>query len=297
MKLTHRQGDPAGLKLLEENARFMPYDVYQALVAQVRKDGVLQQWPFVYFDKKSGVRTVLSGNHRVQAAMEAGLAQIDWTECDEPLSRDEQLRIQLAHNAVVGEDDPVVLARIYASIEDVEEKLATGLDDAALALMFKTATDGMAEARLDFTSLQIVFLPEEYERAEDALIEARKLSPGDRTWLARLDQHNGVLQALEDARESAHVINAAAGMDILLDVWDAHRTDLQGNWLTEHGELRGNGRDPVPTTSLFGVAVSAADGQIIAKALTKMKARSEIDKPAEALASWARAYLTSRGDL
>ena len=288
MRVEHREGDPRDLKLLEDNARYMRYEVFQRLVKQVRKDGTLQQWPFVYLDQATGERVVLSGNHRVKAAIEAGLTRIDWIECDQPLSRDEQVRIQLAHNAIVGEDDPESLRRLYESIGDVEERLMSGLDDAALDLLGDASAAKLSEVNLDYSTVSIVFLPDEYERALKAFDEARQIGGRlEAYWAARDNQHAQVLDALEDARAASHVMNTATALDVLLRVWDEHRTDLLDEWLTEDGELRRPSKtQSVPISSITGPNIPARAGQVIAKAVRKYLAQHPEVKPAgDALAA------------
>lgn len=288
MKVEHREGDPRDLKLLEDNARYMRYEVFQRLVTQVRKDGTLQQWPFVYLDQATGERVVLSGNHRVKAAIEAGLHRIDWIECDQPLSRDEQVRIQLAHNAIVGEDDPESLRRLYESIGDVEERLMSGLDDAALDLLGDASAAKLSEVNLDYSTVNIVFLPDEYERALKAFDEARQIGGRlEAYWAARDNQHAQVLDALEDARAASHVMNTATALDVLLRVWDEHRTDLLDEWLTEGGELRRSSKaQDVPIASITGPNIPARAGQVIAKAVRKYMAQHpEVKTAGDALAA------------
>lgn len=290
MKISHQQGDPRTLTLLAENARFMPHEMFQRLVDNLRRDGVLTQWPFVWHNQETGERIVLSGNHRVDAAIQAGLTSIDWTECDEPMSKDERLGYQLSHNAISGEDDPTVLKRLYESIEDVDARLFSGLSDNALDLMGDVDMSSLAEANLDFTTVQIVFLPPEYERALAAVDLARKMS-ADVTWIAVESQHYKVLDAIEDARESAHVINVATALDVLLDVWDRHREDLRSGWLGDDGHVLGGAKDDVPITSIAGHVMPAAQGAFVVRAIEKMKNRGEIKDSWEAIEHWAGMYL------
>lgn len=203
MKLTHQRGGPKDLQLLEVNARFMRHETFQALVRNIRRDGALSQWPLVYLDASTGTRTVLSGNHRVKAAIAAGLTEIDWIETDEYLTQDQQVALQLSHNALVGEDDLSILKRLYQSIEDVDERVYAGLDDQVLDLMAQVDADSLAEANLDFVTVQIVFLPHERDRAEEAFAEAKRLTSADGFWLARLDQHSKMLTDIELARVKA----------------------------------------------------------------------------------------------
>ena len=92
-----------GLELLEKNARFMRSETFRNLVENIKRDGGLSSVPFCL---KLGDRyRVLSGNHRVQAAQEAGVKRLLVLYTDRELSREEQVSIQLSHNAIVGEDD------------------------------------------------------------------------------------------------------------------------------------------------------------------------------------------------
>lgn len=291
MKLTHETGDPRSLTLLEENARYMRHETFSRLVDNIARYGVLQQWPLVWHDVENDQRVVLSGNHRVEAAMQAGLDVIDWTQTDEPLTEDQRKSITLSHNSLVGEDDPTILKRMYESIRDVEERLYSGLNDETLGLMEDIDTSSLAEVNLDFTSLAVVFLPSEYERALDALTEASRMVKSDATWLARNDQHQRTLDALEDARESAHVMNAATGLDLLLDVWDQHREDLRDNWLDGEYVPTGNTNATAPITSIAGYSIRTDEGARLAKALDKIIARGQADSKGAALRLLAERYL------
>ena len=68
--------NPRELKLLEKNARFMRNDTFAQLVANVKKDKGLASMPLVYDGPGTDKPVVLSGNHRVQAAVAAELEQI-----------------------------------------------------------------------------------------------------------------------------------------------------------------------------------------------------------------------------
>lgn len=291
MKISHQQGDPVSLTLLEENARFFPRERFEMLVKQIKKDGVLQQWPFVWYDSANGRRVVLSGNHRVKAAIQAGLTQIDWTECDENLSKDERLRIQLGHNAIVGEDDPAVLRRLYESIEDAEERVASGIDDAQLELFQKAETDPLSEVNLDFMTVLITFLPDEMERAQECFDQAKKMIAAKEHWLAKDDQHSRMLAAIEDTRNAAHIKSVSTVLDLLLDVWDEHRESLQKHWIDEDGELKTKPTDKIPVTTLLGTNIDAEDGQAVQRAMKKVLARGQAKDASGVLRLWADTYL------
>ena len=91
------------LKLLEKNARYMKGAQFNRLVENVRRDGCLTSFPLVHREGDSLV--VVSGNHRVRAAIEAGIEESDVIEATSPLTRQQFVALQLSHNAIAGQDD------------------------------------------------------------------------------------------------------------------------------------------------------------------------------------------------
>ena len=108
---------PGDLKLLEKNARYMKAEQFQNLVENVKKDGNLSQLPFCYREEDGRLR-VLSGNHRVKAAIAAGVEQTMVLVAREPKDQDERLAIQLSHNAIAGQDDLLILKDLWESIQN-----------------------------------------------------------------------------------------------------------------------------------------------------------------------------------
>ena len=163
--------DPRSLKLLEVNARYMRNEVFTRLVENLKQDGGLTgNNPFAVrvrdadgVPSEPPVYEVLSGNHRVKAAILAGLTEIDITLTDDLLTKDRRLAIQLSHNALVGEDDPAILKTLYQDIGDVEMRLYSGLDDKALDLLADVSIASLSEAALQFQTIALTFLPHEVE--------------------------------------------------------------------------------------------------------------------------------------
>ena len=124
--------DPRDLYLLERNARFMPERQFKTLVDNLRRDGCLTSLPLVIMD--GGRLKVLSGNHRTKASIAAGLATIQVMKIVGELPAERQVAIQLAQNALVGQDDPNLLRELYESL-DVLEQRYTGITDTDLGLL------------------------------------------------------------------------------------------------------------------------------------------------------------------
>lgn len=286
-------GDPRTLKLLDVNARFMRHETFQALVENIRRDGHLTQLPFVWLDPETGVRTVLSGNHRVQAAIEAGLTEIDWQESDDLPEEQQRIALQLSHNSISGEDDPTLLKSLYDSLENTDWRLYSGLDDKTLDMLAQVEVGSLSEANLDFTSVMLMFLPDEYERAAAAFDAAKKMTSSDQRWLAPLPVYEQVLDSLATAHGALKVGNVATALMAILTVFEAHLEDLRSEWLDPLTfEPKHTGAVPIET--LFGDRTIPADaGAIVAQALEAMVSRQDVDpkRKWQALERWAADYL------
>jgi len=84
------------------------------------------------------------------------------------LTTDQILSKQLQHNSLNGEDDPQMLAELYRSIDDLNERLRVGLPDLEGQ---KFDPVGMEEVKLDvdYEVLNVVFLPQQKAQFDDAI--------------------------------------------------------------------------------------------------------------------------------
>lgn len=284
--------DPKELKLLEVNARFMRHEEFMKLVANIKKDGALTSVPFACKDGDKYL--VLSGNHRVKAAISAGIEKIQCMVTDDDLTRAQKTGIQLSHNAIVGEDDPYVLKSLYESIDEIDWKEYSGLDDKTLELLSKVSSQALSEANLTFQTLAITFLPSEIEEAEkciDRAIEETKFA--DRTWIASMESYDKWLDAQDKIQNSYGVKNVAAAVDILLKMFEANIAQLSDVW-EEHGKDSNwvnietiSGRSMLPVSS----------AKVVKRAVDAMLRNGEIKKKEmwKAFEVMANAYL-ERGD-
>lgn len=287
------EGDPRDLTLLDVNARFMRHEQFQRLVANIREDGSLTSTPLVWNDAETGRRIVLSGNHRTKAAIEAGLERIFWLEITEPLPRQRQIALQLSHNAITGEDDPATLKALYEELEDVSLRLYSGLDDKTLELLEEVTVPSLAEANLDFATVQIVFLPDEKEAAEKALESARKAASADARWLARIEQYESVLDALDTTKGAHNIGNVAAAFAIILSVFERHLSELAEGWY-DPDEQTAKRKGHAPIETVLGTRTLPADAAaIVQQAIDRMIRAEDLppDQRWRALELWAADYL------
>lgn len=77
------------IDFLEKNARFMTKEQFASLTHNVKADGGLTSIPLCY-KQETGRLLVLSGNHRIKAAIEAGSREFLVLLIDKPLSKQQR---------------------------------------------------------------------------------------------------------------------------------------------------------------------------------------------------------------
>lgn len=104
----------------ELNARTMNIQMFQRLAKTIGKGNRLESLPFCALTN-SGVE-IISGHHRVRAAISAGLKELFVIVDTTGLTKSEIKAKQLAHNSISGEDDKSILKEIYTQITDNESR-------------------------------------------------------------------------------------------------------------------------------------------------------------------------------
>lgn len=264
--------DPRKVKLLEVNARYMKQEEYKRLVENVKADKGLSSVPFCCYDDNWNLEC-LSGNHRIMAAIDAGLHEIDVMVTNDELSESKKRAIQLSHNAIEGQDDLAILKEIYESIDDVDLKEYSGLDDELLQELEKIGTQSMASAPLEFQVLQIVVLPDELERAKE-IIEKVKQEIKGMAFTLRFEQYDEWLDSMETVGKSIGIKNTATTLMAMLDLVERHIGDLRESWIKE-----ANGKQWIPINTLTGSSkIRAIDGRKVEKAVQLLVDKGEIKK-------------------
>ena len=262
--------DPKTLRQAEVNARFMRHETIQRLVDNLRADGELTSAPFAVRDEDGGY-TVLSGNHRVIAAIEAEIGDIWVQVCDEPLSPDRRTAIQLSHNAIVGEDDEAILSRMYDSIEDIDMRLYSGLNDEMLEILNKmNDVPSIGMPKLEYRTFSLFFLPDSLDEILPFLDQLQKQLEGfTDVAIARNSQYNDFLNNMRIVGKAHNVINISETMRVFCLFIQHHATTLQSGWIDEHEALLHDNGIPL-VTILGNDDVPAVAAQTIKRATDKM---------------------------
>ncbi|EBA4600791.1 ParB/RepB/Spo0J family partition protein [Salmonella enterica] len=194
--------NPAELKLLEKNAHYMEPGEFARLVDNIKKDGALTSTPVVYRD------VVLSGNHRVQASVKAGLETIAVINVLSELNDDEQKAIQLSHNSINGKDDKNILRELFDSIESLDMKLYSGLTDDDFKIS-DIEVESLSFIQPSYEDMVIAFLPEEKALFVEALEKIGKKAKDKLILAGSHTDFNNVFQAVITTKSQLNIINTA----------------------------------------------------------------------------------------
>ena len=161
------------------NARVMPPEMFDRLTQNIRKDNRVESLPFGVMREKH--IELISGHHRLRAAVAAGLIEIPIIVDTRDLSKSSVKAKQLAHNSIIGTDDEDILARIFSQIDSVEDRFESfvNIDDG-----LKDAIDGAVktlneEVDIEWPVLSITFLPKQMERLLEIEERLAKQVPKD----------------------------------------------------------------------------------------------------------------------
>ena len=286
--------NPREIKLLEVNARFMKADEFQKLVENVKRDGCLTQLPFCVYNDNWELE-VLSGNHRVQAAIAAGLEEIDVQITEENLTKDQRIGIQLSHNAIAGQDDMAILKQLYESIDDVNMKRYSGLDDETLKILENISTQSMSYSGLQYQILNLMFLPTEIEEIKQVMKDVMKEVRQNEALMLSMSEYDKYLDTLNEVSKGARIKNTAVGFMAMLEIVKNHMEELKSVWIDDAKD-----KEYVPISTIIGRSdIKAKDGRILDKAVQLLIDKREIKKvdKEDAIVVLAEKYLESQGKI
>ena len=166
-------------ELLKRNARYMEKDTFEKLTSNIKYDGFLSQLPFA-MKRKDGKYLILSGNHRVKAAIKAGLSYILILYTEE-MSKDKQIAYQLSHNSLTGKDDLAILKEIFQQIENLDMKEFSGLNDFNFMDVQKISIPSINEDDIELHEIKFLFTKSKKGEIEKLLETLEKLNIDENT--------------------------------------------------------------------------------------------------------------------
>ena len=219
-------------------------------MANLKRDGILTSLPLVR-PLRDGFE-VISGNHRVQAAVAAGIIESDVIVVTSELSREQFLGLQLSHNAIVGQDDPSILKSLYEELA-LEWREYSGLTDDA----FKVEDLDTSVLRVDqvfYEELKIAFLPAD---AAVFTLWLDRMGKKAETALVGLYADFGLIfDTLVAVKNKAGIKNTAAALKLM-------------------AEMAGRALEFEEAAAKAGAAVLAASGRDVAAEIGKGKSNGK----------------------
>jgi ParB-like nuclease domain len=213
-----------GAEAGQENARYMKPAQFKRLVENLRRDGALTSAPLVGRMVGDERLFVISGNHRVAAAIEAGIAEADCIEVLEPLSRERFTAVQLSHNAIEGEDDRAALCRLYDML-DLDLKEYSGLTDDAFDMDELQVTTITGVAPL-YAEVVVSFLSDDAHAVQAFLKTAERWAKKERPVLvASYEDFAQFFDAIVGIKDMRGITNSAVAFATLVDLAQAKITE------------------------------------------------------------------------
>ena len=143
------------------NAQVMDKRHMKILTANVKERGALESLPYVY--KNGDNFEVVSGHHRLRAAVAAGMKQIYALVETNELTRSQIVSKQIAHNEIVGTADSEILARLVRQIDEVDDLIASGLSEEYLnSIKGESVTIDLPALDFGWRKVDISFLPKQW---------------------------------------------------------------------------------------------------------------------------------------
>lgn len=190
----------------------MSGEQYRQLVANLKIDGRLTSVPLIYKGE------VISGNHRVKAALDAGIDESEVIEITEELTPDRLLALQLSHNAIVGQDDPGVLGTLYKGL-DLRWKQYSGLTDAVLSQTSAFQVGALALGTPKYQEMVLLFLPEFAENFDAAIKGVEKrLKNGVSVLAGRLADFNAFFDSVIEVKKVRGIHNSALAVLAMAEI-------------------------------------------------------------------------------
>ena len=143
--------------LLDRNARYMTKEQQARLDENIKRDGFLSQLPFG-IRQQDGKFKIISGNYRIKSAIKAQLQSVLILYGDEADFDDQrQLAIQLSHNSISGQDDPVLLKALYLELDDLFLKAYTGINERELLDYKPLDLSTIGEKDIELSEIRFMF--------------------------------------------------------------------------------------------------------------------------------------------
>lgn len=194
-----------GIREQDLNARSMPKATFDQLVQNIKDAGAPESVPLCN-ERPDGTIELISGHHRLRAARQAGQAHM-LVLVYRNLSKSKVRAKQLAHNSISGKDDPAILRRLWAEIEEATARFEAHIDPRIFDDMPKPVAFTPVDVDLNRNPKLVwfLFLP---VQAGDIAAMVDRLTGGepDTLYLARREDFDAWKDALARVRTECEIV-------------------------------------------------------------------------------------------
>ena len=209
---------------LERNAHYMDKDIFDRLVDNVAEDGFLSQLPFGMKRQEDGKYLMLSGNHRLKAAIKAKLEYILILYIDE-VDKDTQLGYQLSHNALVGKDDRQMLKEIYEEIQSLEKREFSGLNGLDFVDVNKISTPAINDGDIEITEMKFMFVESRANNIKTVLDALEKMDIGEESSII-VGSFESYIRLTQEVKKRYQIKSRSVAFSKMIDICEAYLEEL-----------------------------------------------------------------------
>jgi len=205
-------------KFLKNNPHYMPREMFNRLVENIRRDGKLTSVPLCV--KEGNEYVVLSGNHRVRAGIKAGLEKIVVLNYKKHLTDSQKKAIAISHNSINGFDDPMLLKKMYDEIDDVIEKEYAGIDLQHVKEMFEKVSvrSPWKSVSVNMQDIHILFIEDDKEIMEELIKEAEIKLGEEEVYCFPMSEYQSFLERIDHARSSLNIKHTGLALVTLMQL-------------------------------------------------------------------------------
>ena len=124
------------------------------------------------------------------------------------LTREEQVAISSLTTRSTARTDPLMLKQLWDEIQQIDLKLYAGLDSEIIKELEKIQFTSIAEARLDYKQIALLFLPEEASQIKALLEDLDALCSGNEHYLLSRAHYEEVFKLLLDVKDKYNIVNS-----------------------------------------------------------------------------------------
>lgn len=207
---------------LEKNARFMTKEQIGRLTDNVRNDGFLSQIPLGIL-RPTGKYEIISGNHRVKAAIRAEIEYILLLFLrEEEVTKEKALAIQLSHNAISGQDDMGILAELYSMIGDLDLKAYSGINEFDLNKYVASDLGTINESNLNLKELHFVMTEVKLEQVDEVMKKLEERMIGERQDRIVFANFHKFVKVISETKKKYNMKNDTVAFLKLIEICEEH---------------------------------------------------------------------------